>query len=877
MANPLLQSLITPLSRNLGTDGIIEARFGTFNIDRFYNGISRSTWNRILTTFREKLQPTLETRTDYINGSIRKSVQDSGATWFSKKQVWYQDVSEYGLRITINRKNTISEIPDFQPTLIRHIQAYRFPLGNGLAELILIHSSVDGSHAADDRFELEVKLRQSTQISNFMSILNAVIQQILNTADPYTLPERTELFAEVNQILGVQMPRHGGLAPGVLVQARNLKIQDVVSHGLISAIGYTVSHKIDGSRRLLVIVKSGIWLITDQGEANRLTKRTIPTLVGTIVDGELIPKSQRLSGAPSAAYWMVIFDALAYESSPEIQKQSHYNRMLVAQQAVDLINQLNLSYLAVNTNKFVALDTNADLNRPLEFFNKIQRMAEEVSTLTYKTDGFMFRPERSPYNPNSDRKPLSERILTRYPDVCKWKPPNMNTIDFGLEWKIQPSGARDLQLMSWEQGKLIPFPIGGVADVDDPMIATLPSGTIVEFEWKDNSFHPIRVRYDKWRPNRLEIAMDNYEQIQNPLTLETLEGQTFDLVKAYHQRERKKYPSAEYGMDMRLVQQLLQPPVSGPHFDSLTLGTKTLRLIGSQLEVKEGDQVEIWNPMVIDEPVIRLESELVLSPPERIWSRLFVIKATPELSTTPVVPAVSLAPAVSRPPTTPAVSRTPAAPAVSRTPAVSRNSTTPAVSKTPATTAVSRTPATTAVSRTPATTAVSRPPTTPSFSRASAASPRSELPTEPLPVITSPVPGWTAESTPGDDSMEPFVYQGRNYVRLGTLNGLLHAVLKGYLENYQNHPQLTYRTALVNRLQKEIQLSDSDLLPRIPEILGINVVVLSGKGVERYTDPKDPHWSVILLKIGNHYETVGVDDGKSIQTTFPPNDSKIFV
>lgn len=794
-----LKTLITPLSRNLGTDGLIEARFGSMSKDRFFNGISRQTWNRILSTFQVRVTPTIINQTDYIAGSIRRSV-DNGVTWLDKKQVWYQDLPNYGLRVTINRENEISEVPNFTPQLIRHKQSFIFPLGNGIADLILIHSAIDTDRkGADDRFEVEVKLNHSTQIVPFLTILNGVIQQIFNTADPYTLPERIAVFQELNRIFQVPTPRHDGIHGSVLVQARNLKIKDVVSNGLLSGIGYSVSHKIDGQRRLLAILDSGIWMVTEHGEANRLTRKTIPTLTGTVIDGEFIPKDRRKPGAPTQPYWMIFFDTVAYGGTTEIQNQPHYGRMLVAQQVVDLMNTMELSHVAVNTNKFVALDTEVDLVNAPEFFNIMQRMSEEVSTLTYETDGFMFRPERSPYNSHSNEKPLPERILTRYPDICKWKPPNLNTIDFSLQWKME-SGVRSLDLMSWDGRQLVSFTKPFIVAAEDPLIVNLPTGTIVEFEFRDGTtFYPIRVRFDKIRPNKLEIAIDNYELIQNPLTLETLQGKTFDLVRAYHQREIDRHQVSEiqrpgmkiqgkglfYAMDSRLVQQLLQPEINGPMFESLTLGTKNLKMKGDHLEVVEHNTVEKWYPVETTEPIHRLESEPFLSPPERIWSRLFVIGTwSPPKSVSPLV-------------------------------------------------------------------------------------------------VLSAQPGQLA---PGDDSMESFRFRSIDepIVRLGTLPGVLHAILKAYYVEYQNNPSADYRIHLVDNLRKDIEsayqrtFTDAELLPAIPSLLGVDVIVINGLNVIEYNQPPENRGKIILLYIDGHYEVIGADRSTGIQTVFSAEDLFIF-
>ncbi|GAG79842.1 unnamed protein product, partial [marine sediment metagenome] len=113
---------------------------------------------------------------------------------------------------------------------------------------------------------------------------------------------------------------------------------------------YSVTHKADGQRKLLVFHTTGIWLVMSPYSLNRISKKIIPTLTGTILDGEYIPINKRLEGAPKTNIWYLAFDCLAWNNDNSIQKQRHGNRMNHAQVVTDLFKS-NLLY--INTKNFI--------------------------------------------------------------------------------------------------------------------------------------------------------------------------------------------------------------------------------------------------------------------------------------------------------------------------------------------------------------------------------------------------------------------------------------------------------------------------------------------------------------------------------------------
>lgn len=523
---------------------------GRTEVEVRFHDVTRSQFLRLrslLTRPTKGITMTTERTTDYIQGDIRRTVLGETVTWLRKNRVWSADVPEYGLRIAVNRELDIAPLSEFKSTVVRNKDRTSVMLTGGTVRVDLTEVSmqVDGQ----DRviYEVEIELLQFN-LPALESAVSFILRQLLETTELYTRSERKAVLGQVNNLLNPEAGSETGrLDPAVVVQARNLKHRDMVWGGLIGnpITGYTVTHKADGIRKLLIFHKSGVWLVMGT-EVNCVRHGEVPQLTGTILDGELIPPESKLPGAPQTRHWYVTFDCLAIQGQTNIQLQPHADRMKICQIIADKFKD---TLLYVTTKAFHSFNT------PERFFEVMASMFREQPLLVYRNDGFMFTPETSPYNPHSDQNPLSVRVLTRYPDICKWKPLDKLTIDFRIVWRAGML-PRELELNVFERGQDVKF-IGSklnpadvsMVDVDNPMTRNLPTGTIVEYGWdvKTERLIPQRLRLDKLRPNHKNIAVDVWDDIHHPIDAETLQGQSLDLVRAYHNQIKRSLYDSDAG------------------------------------------------------------------------------------------------------------------------------------------------------------------------------------------------------------------------------------------------------------------------------------------------------------------------------------------
>lgn len=551
----------------------IEARFGRHETG-FVNGVDRRAFNRLRAFFAERVTPTIQRQTDYSYGEIRRSVYTPSESpggqeaqpdeWIRKERLWWRDLPDHGIRVMISNEIPIpsEQRPPIntQPTAIRIKNRTSFVISNGTVRLDLTETDMqtfDREGRGVDRpttFEVEVEYIDRlagglNQINQWENAVVNVLKLLLDTQELYTIDERNRIVRDFNRVLGGRSTitdRVTGLPlidHNIYVQARNLKLRDMVWGGLVGnqQTVYTVTHKADGLHKSLYFHESGVWLVAAPGELTRITTQAIPQLTGTVVEGELIPQSNRLTGAPNAIYWYLAYDCIAVTGNITIQRQPHNHRMQFAQQVA---NRFKNRVLTVETKSFRVVDLNTA--RPEQnFFTVLTEMFAEQPRLLYKEDGFMFTPENIEYNPRSDRLPLRDRILTKVPDICKWKPKEKLTIDFQIQWRMGPTG-RTLELLSNERGQ--PTPFTGTPwnpeiqiDVDHALTANVPSGSIVEYgyDFGRDILVPHRLRTDKAKPNQREFAADIWDDIHNPIEATTLQGRDFVLVRRWHNQIKR--------------------------------------------------------------------------------------------------------------------------------------------------------------------------------------------------------------------------------------------------------------------------------------------------------------------------------------------------
>lgn len=501
---------------------------------------------------------------------------------------------EFNMKITVaNEYRYTSESKYFRPNIKRLKKRTTFDFkdqyGGYLDMTVVEEQYLDEK---DERFgttktKFEVEFEVVESFDKYITKIEKLTQLILvllqDTVVPYTNSEKEYMYEYVSDLLGISI---NNIKFSMLPEARDLKLTDMVYGGVVgnTATPYCVTHKADGVRKLIVTTPRSIWaFVPGTQEANQIYKfeetednRIPPFQEGFIFDGELLTKESR-KDSNNCRYMFYIFDCLC-ENKQDIRDKNYMERMELALQFTEypfievqnLIGQeeneiVKFREFKINDNKInraikFVVKGYLSLVSVEHFFETMRLMFLQQDQLAFKQDGFMFIPMNTVYNPydpvsplplvyRGDNKvllnapPIYQRSLVQYPDICKWKPVELRSIDFVVE-----KSRSKIQLKALD-GKVLrvfngsgTYPLSDRIDSHHPLLQNLPPNTIVEFYWdaKKQLLTPSRIRSDKPAPNRYQIAEIVWENIFEGIDPQTLIGESFQLMRTYHNLIKKQ-------------------------------------------------------------------------------------------------------------------------------------------------------------------------------------------------------------------------------------------------------------------------------------------------------------------------------------------------
>ena len=333
----------------------------------------------------------------------------------------------------------------------------------------------------DDSYEIEIEFigkKLSMQDLNSLVTRGAHIQMILDETELFMTFDEKKLVAEkFNQIMG----HKGTDLRKTFNKPVDLHFKDLTSDVILKN-RYSITAKADGIRKLILGLNSGVYFITFHG-INKISN--IPTK-DYLIDGELIENT------------FYVFDVLMFDKTI-LENRDLITRLSYRKELINLTksNGTVIKYVSKN---FVFFNTAE------EFFKGVETIMNETR---FVIDGLVFTPVDSGY----------------YGKIFKWKPAEKLTIDFQIIEKSPGIGIKN------SKNEIIPFKVSReTVDLGDYQV-----GDIVEFVF-DGKWRPIRPRPDKIEPNFEKVAYDILSILENPITLDTLQGKDLVLMRKYHNR-----------------------------------------------------------------------------------------------------------------------------------------------------------------------------------------------------------------------------------------------------------------------------------------------------------------------------------------------------
>jgi len=305
---------------------------------------------------------------------------------------------------------------------------------------------------------------------------------------------------------------------------RDLLKQDVTKPNSILK-GFTCSIKADGVQYFLIIYKYGVWLMNQKGEKMRISSITpkFEELKGTIFVGEYIVREKLKEGTKFDFLSLFLpFDTISYKGKSVVDND-YLERISYFSEIKDIqFISKGINLMKIGEKKIFDLGEDSDT-----FYKGFRECFLEKKNIIYQEDGYILTPKYSPYVTNGQSRPKRERTLSKFLDVCKFKPLEKRSMDFLVkEGKIYSYERKNHKIF-----QELPYSLEYSESLENKIVEFFPS-----FEEDKIILKPERIRKDKVFPNKTETVVEiikSYSEF-NPITQKTLLGKDTTLMREFN-------------------------------------------------------------------------------------------------------------------------------------------------------------------------------------------------------------------------------------------------------------------------------------------------------------------------------------------------------
>lgn len=269
----------------------------------------------------------------------------------------------------------------------------------------------------------------------------------------------------------------------VAVNPVSIHVKNIQSYykGVTVFSKYAVTDKADGERRLLVVGKDKMVYMIDSG-MNVTASGVVSSMVGTIVEGEVIPQTGVFFG----------YDCLFFEGEDVRDRYLNFkdpknSRLVLLDKFVEAVNS---PLIKRKIYKFGGGGR--------DIFEKAKDLWMSRQKRPYLCDGLIFVPQHKSY-------PVGGK---KWPDLLKWKPPAYNSIDFLVKVEKEDTDGKAIirpllvqnktAANKIKQFKTLELYVGGLRDKLDK----------VNKSWK-KELVPVRFRPDAGKANGIGNGIGN--------------------------------------------------------------------------------------------------------------------------------------------------------------------------------------------------------------------------------------------------------------------------------------------------------------------------------------------------------------------------------
>jgi hypothetical protein len=518
-----------------------EIRFGNFITDkndrtkkRFDASVEIDYFYR-LKSFLKELPGSEFIKTNSIDFSyqidqdrIRRIVENGQEKFMIKQSQRPIDIYDYNIRLAqssekfinkpvgVNWETTVPQI-----VRIKNRFSYIFPFGR--FDLTIVNEGTSETLAKNNtskyEVEFEVYVNNYDIVVSFIEILLQIKQENFMIITPY---ERYNIVNQYKQMVG-----QNGYASFVGAQPQTLHKNQLT---LLYKDLYSVTDKADGDRYFMMVDNFGNVYFLDNNLNGILKTDLKSDFRNCLIDGELV---REYKGSVLSKMNFYAFDILVLNNR-DLRGDTNFlfeKRFENLKKVTDSIK--NSELYTCECKQFIYRNV----------FMGSEIIMADIKNKPYHNDGLIFTPMNEPYPKKN-----------KWENLLKWKPADQNTIDFysvkkGDYWELyvqhqikegQVQGNKTVaQKVLFNINELcasneieteITFKTTFPDNQLDPTTSEkFQSDTVIEYKWDTTmkKFVPLRTRWDKTanprkHGNYSSVACDIWNNIQNPVTLETI-------------------------------------------------------------------------------------------------------------------------------------------------------------------------------------------------------------------------------------------------------------------------------------------------------------------------------------------------------------------
>jgi S-ribosylhomocysteine lyase LuxS involved in autoinducer biosynthesis len=442
--------------------------------------------------------------------------------YMNKNKLNTHEIYDYDIRVgvateNIMEKNTIKDINWDTPSFIRYKQRFSYIFDIGQLDLTIVHQGITEAEARQDtRYEIEFEIKEN-DYEKLLAMMTFVLQIKQKNVNVISKNVATEIYKEYLRLTGAKY----------FIGAQPETLQKDKLSNLFKEL-YSVTDKADGNRYFMFINSRGNVYYIDNNIKNILLTDLRTNLKNTIIDGELIENENSIN--------FYAFDIIFYDGK-DLRGDKHYllrERLALVNTTIKSLTQSD--YYIVEMKKFIWKNV----------FIGSEFLMKDIKNKPYKNDGLIFTPMNESY-------PLSGK----WDKLFKWKPAELNTIDFyslkereldgSVKWKLYVQNKNqnsqiknDIKLELFNVKELCNLPdskdITFETTFDDNLLdpttgQPYKTKTVIEYKWEKTptggKFIPLRTRWDKTankkkHGNFVHVACNIWNNINNPITPQQL-------------------------------------------------------------------------------------------------------------------------------------------------------------------------------------------------------------------------------------------------------------------------------------------------------------------------------------------------------------------